>query len=284
MRLYHNRNGGKTMIEKVARLSELVLFRLMVVFAFLVMIVVNGLANSIPIGGVTSAEVSDSFPNLFAPAGYTFAIWGVIYLLLGVYTVYQFLMINRNLDDVKKAVFHKIRVYFILSCMANTLWIFAWHYKRIGASVILIVVILISLILINQLLESISLSQKENLCIRLPFSVYFGWITVATIANITTFLVSIGFTGWGISEQGWTVIVLIVGLVIGGVTTWRNQDIAYGLVIIWAYLGILVKHILPSGFGGAYPFVIFITILSIVTMALLLFYIIKDAASNRLKD
>ena len=117
-------------------------------------------------------------------------------------------------------------------------------------------IILVCLILIVREINEEEFSLREKIFIRLPFSVYFGWITVATIANATTLLVSLGWDGFGISEPTWTVIIIAVGLAIGIATMLRNRDIAYGLVIIWAYVGILIKHISASGFAGQYPVVI----------------------------
>ena len=91
---------------------------------------------------------------------------------------------------------------------------------------------------------------------RIPFSAYFGWITVATIANVTAFLVDNGWSGLGVSEVTWTVIMLLVGLVIGGITIWKMENKAYGAVMVWAYLGILIKHISEDGFNGQYPVII----------------------------
>jgi hypothetical protein len=124
-------------------------------------------------------------------------------------------------------------------------------------------VILVSLIGINFMTKNAVLSGRERLFIRLPFSVYFGWITVATIANVTTLLVDMGWNGFGISESIWTILILAVGAAIGILTMFFFRDMAYGLVFIWAYSGILYKHISPDGFDGAYIFVIIAASISI---------------------
>jgi len=128
------------------------------------------------------------------------------------------------------------------------------------------VVILVCLIIINQTINKVNLQFSEKLFIRLPFSIYFGWITVATIANATTLLVSLGWDGFGISEPTWTVVIIIIGLIIGIVTMLKNRDIAYGLVIIWAYIGILIKHTSASGYASQYNGVITTVIVSIVLL------------------
>jgi len=135
-------------------------------------------------------------------------------------------------------------------------------------------IILVSLALIYIRINKEQLTAREKIFIRLPFSVYFGWITVATIANVTTLLVDkLGspVNLLGISEVVWTIIILLVGLVIGVITTLKHRDVPYGLVIVWAYIGILIKHLmdkpLPDGFNSQYPAIIVTLIISLVVLA-----------------
>ncbi len=223
--------------------------------AYAVMIIVNVMANALPINGLNTGEVSDSFPNLFAPAGITFAIWAVIYLLLAIYLFFQFVN-SRELESKNNRVLNRINLLFIISSIANAVWIFAWHYLKIGVSVLLMLVIFASLMTIVLTIENLILTKKERFWLRVPFSVYFGWINIALIANITVFLVSSGWNGFALSETVWTIVILIVGLIIGGTTTWRLKNRAYGLVFVWAYLGILIKHLSADGFAGDYPGII----------------------------
>ncbi len=255
-----------------------IFIKIITTVSFLIMIIVNSLANIIPINGVTTGEVSDSYENLFAPAGYTFAIWGLIYILLAAYTLYQLGFFNTNKITDMSLLFNKIGLFFSISSIANALWIFSWHYYIIGLSLIFMIVILLCLIIIVEEINKNELSFKDIFFIRIPFSVYFGWITIATIANVTTFLVSIGWDGFGISEVAWTVIIITVGLLISIVTILKNKDIAYGLVIIWAYVGILVKHISPNGFDGQYTSIITTTVISIVILIIVELYILKSKA------
>lgn len=227
-----------------------------VTITFLIMVAVNAMANILPINGKNMGQISDSYPNLFAPAGLTFAIWGLIYLLLAGYTVYQLGFLQKEKSLIRQALLTKIGVLFSISSAANAIWIFSWHYEILPASMMLMLVILACLILINQLLSKETLTTTEKMLVRLPFSVYFGWITVATIANATTLLVSTGFDGLGISEPVWTVIMIAAGAAIGIAVMLRNRDLAYGLVIVWAYAGIVIKHTSAAGFGGQYPQVI----------------------------
>ncbi|MDY0236136.1 MAG: hypothetical protein RBR71_08920 [Gudongella sp.] len=222
---------------------------------YIVMVIVNVMANTVPINGLNTGEVSDSFPNLFAPAGITFSIWGVIYLLLAIYLFFQF-SDSREMESKNNRVLNRINLLFIISSIANAAWIFAWHNLKIGVSVVIMFVMFFSLITIVLTVNNLSLNKKEKFWLRIPFSVYFGWINIALIANITGFLVNSGWKGFGLSETVWTIIILIIGLLIGGTTIWRLKDRAYGLVFVWAYLGILIKHLSADGFAGAYPGII----------------------------
>lgn len=234
--------------------------------AYIVMIIVNALANILPINGVPTGEVSDSYPNLFAPAGLTFSIWGLIYLLTGLYTLYQLGLFRGREARLSEEVVDRVSLYFFISSLANAAWIFAWHYDLIAISMVLMLVLLGCLLAIIQTLSRREMSTRERVLVRLPFSVYVGWITVATIANATTLLVSLGWEGFGLSEPVWTVLVLLVGLAIAVATILNKADVAYGLVIVWAYAGILIKHTSAEGFAGQYGAVIATVVVSIVAL------------------
>ncbi len=248
---------------------------------FGIMVLLNILANALPINGQNTGEVSDAYANLFAPAGYTFSIWGIIYLLLGAYTLYQLGFFRKDELEDRESLLNNINILFSVSSVANAIWILTWHYEKMLLATILIIVILICLILINLRIERSKLSLKEKMFIYLPFNVYFGWLTVATIANITTFLVSTGWGGFGISEDIWTAIILIVGFLIAGLVIMRQRNIAYGLVILWSYIGIYVKHISKDGWNSEFPLVTttvtVLIVLIIITMLYTLFVIKKKA-------
>ena len=229
--------------------------KVLVVVTYVVMIAMNALANALPINGRTTGGVSDAYQNLFAPAGLTFAIWGVIYLLLGAHVLYQLGLFQDAERDAgrRTALLERVGVLFSLSSLANAAWILTWHYDFIGLSTLLLATMLVLLILITRTILGAELSSRDRAFVRLPFSVYFGWITVATIANITVWLVSTGWDGFGLSDSTWAMVIVAVGAVIGTAVILHDRDIAYGLVLVWAYLGIWIKHTSASGFDGAYP-------------------------------
>lgn len=242
--------------------------KVIVTVTYLLMVLVNVLANTLPINGQQTGEVSDSYPNLFAPSGLTFAIWGLIYFLLACFTLSLLGFFQGGKNNTKARLLNKIGILFSISSIANAAWIFAWHYNQILLCMLLMICILVCLILINQQINQERLSTREKFFIRLPFRVYFGWITVATIANATTLLVSLGWNGFGLPEPFWAVAIIIVGMLIGSATMIRNRDAAYGLVLIWAYAGIWLKHTSPDGFAGQYPAVIITTVICIIVFVI----------------
>ena len=240
--------------------------RILVSVTFVAMIVVNALANTLPINGRQTGEVSDAYGNLFAPAGITFAIWGVIYLLLALHVLYQ-LGLFHEADRRNATLLERVGLLFAASSVVNTVWIFAWHYDVIWLSAVLLVSMLVLLILITWAIRAETLTKREKLLVRLPFSVYFGWITVAAVANITAWLVSIGWNGFGLADSVWAVAIIAVAATIGTVTMLWNRDVAYGMVFLWAFLGILIKHTSETGFAGQYPAVIATTVACLAVFA-----------------
>jgi benzodiazapine receptor len=237
------------------------------IIAFVLTVIINGLAGSTTlIGGVNTASISDSNPTLITPAGFTFAIWGVIYILLGVFVVYQ------ALPSQKEKEYHKqISWLFILISVTNISWIFLWQYNLVTLSLPVIVLFLIGLILIYTRLGigKTQVPMKEKLAIHTPFSVYLGWITIATIANVAVAGVSTGWDGFGISPETWAILIIIIALLLTLIVTATRKDIAYGLVIIWALIGIISKqtsiNIVKTAQASAIIILIAIAIIAILT-------------------
>ena len=223
--------------------------------AWVAVIVVNGMANALPINGLTTGELSDMYPNLFVPAGFTFSIWGIIYLLLLGFTIFQF-----GKEGVKSR--NKIGPWWILNAVANIAWILAWHHKMIILSLLIMIVLLISLTVIHgKLGRRESGSLRETLFARLPFSVYLGWICVATIANATTVLVNLEWGGFGLSESIWAVVMISIAFALAAMFLLRHNDMGIGLVVAWAFFGIYSKQI-----DGATPIVAQVAALGVMLL------------------
>jgi benzodiazapine receptor len=210
------------------------------IIAFIMTVIVNSLAGSTTlIGGVNTAYISDSNPTLITPAGYVFSIWGIIYVLLAVFVIYQALP-----SQEEKEFRRKIGWLFVLSCVFNIVWLFLWQYELLAVSVLVMFLLLVSLILIYLRLDigKAIVPMRERLAVHLPFSVYLGWITIATIVNVSAALVSSGWDGAGISQETWAIVIVIVASIITILVIVTRRDIAYGLVVIWALVGIAAKQ------------------------------------------
>ncbi|MFC2055446.1 tryptophan-rich sensory protein [Chloroflexota bacterium] len=210
-----------------------------VVVALIITIAVNVMSNALPFNGITAPEIADSFDVYFVPAGYVFSIWGVIYLGLIAYAVFQLLPAQREAPRLRQTGW-----WFVLSCAANSIWLILWHYGYFALSVVAMLTLLISLIVIYQRLGigQQTVPAGERWLVQLPFSVYLGWITVATIANVTALLEFVNWSGFGISPEIWTFIMLVVAIAVAGLMAYYRQDIAYLLVLIWAFVGIGVEQ------------------------------------------
>lgn len=235
--------------------------RIVPILSLAVVLLVNFLANFLPFGGRTTGEVSDAYPTLFTPAGFTFSIWGVIYVFLIVYVVYQAL--PRNKDN---KVFDRINRHFIVNCAANTLWIFAWHYELITLALVLMVVILASLIgIYRHILPGKVAGFRDRLFVRVPFSLYFGWITVATLANISVEQSVIGMDNWIMTNTVWVFVELALAGAIATVMIIRYRDPIFGGVVAWAAYGITEKQVdTPEVAGAAAAVMILVLVILII--------------------
>jgi len=210
-----------------------------VIFSVLGTIVVNTLANTLPINGLNTGEISDRFQVYFVPAGYVFSIWGLIYIGLIVFAIYQALPAQREHPRLRATGW-----WIVLGGLANIAWIFLWHYEQFPLTLIAMLALLATLIVtyLGFGVGRARVSISERLAAHLPFSIYLGWITVATVANVTSLLDYLQWAGFGIAPEIWMGIVLVAVLAIASAMNFTRRDIAYTLVILWALVGIGVKH------------------------------------------
>lgn len=212
-------------------------------------ILVNGLANGLPLNGQTTGQVSAKYPALLTPAGYAFSIWGLIYIALTAFVIYQLLPAQKNNELIKR-----INPFFKVSCLANAAWIFAWHYGALFTSLILMVILLIALIAIYRSLYAVANrpTLSEYLFVYFPFSLYTGWIAVATIVNISAVQTGMGWDNIGFQEVTWALIKLAITGGVAAIVILRKADAVFGLVIAWAAYAISVKQVaVPDVSGGA---------------------------------
>ena len=231
----------------------------LVVFSVVTMIVMNYLSNARAFGGLTNGEVSDKYHTLITPAGYAFAIWSIIFLGLFAFAIYQALPAQRT-----NPRFRAVGWWVVLNTLCNAIWSPLFNNEQIGIALIVILVMLFSVAIIKQrllmrprvpvvapdldaTLPESPASIAETWLARIPFSIYFGWLTVATILNVAIYLKATEFSLLGLSEPSWSIAILIVGLVIGAWLFNRYRSVAYILVFAWAYVAIAAEQ---AGYGS----------------------------------
>ena len=215
---------------------------------FGLMITMNYLANSLPLNGKTTGQLSAQYPNLFVPAGITFSIWAIIYLMLLGFIAWQF-------REASRPIVSAIGWAFAISSFFNALWIIAWHFEFPGLSLLVMLVILAALVYIN-----LAIRDQNAVFAKVTFGVYLGWICVAIIANATALLVSINWSGWGLSDQTWAFIMILAALAITGVVLLKLQNPFIGFAVMWAFLGIVINRL------GSHPALVAIGIIAMAIM------------------
>ncbi len=240
--------------------------------AFAAVLVVNYLANALPLNGKTTGQISELYPNLFTPPGLTFSIWGIIYLwlllLVGCQAVALF---SEKVRDRIGPVVEKSGYWFAATCALNIAWLFAWHWQQIALSVVIIVAMLTSLWQLNKQAET-GFFKDDTLgkwLAQAPFSLYQGWITIALIANVTALLVSVGWQGGGLSEANWAVIMIVTGTLLTTTIVRHYNNVFHGLAVAWALFGIFLKQRTTSA-DGMFP----VSTVALAGMALILFWVV----------
>jgi translocator protein len=206
------------------------------IIALALVLTVNALANILPINGMNTGEISNLYPSLFTPAGFTFSIWSIIYLLLIAFAVVQF-------SVKEESYFKELSLWFWLSCVANFSWIFVWHHLLPTASVVVMLTLLYSLTRIFLLLQKNKFSTVKWFLIKLPFLLYLSWICVATIANISALLVSFNWQGGFLTAEQWTIIMVATAGMLGVIIAHYFKEPAFLLVLVWAFFGIYSRWI-----------------------------------------
>lgn len=250
-----------------------ILRQIAVVLTVIATLVINGLANALPLNGLNTGQISDRFNVYFVPDGYVFAIWGVIYLGLIAFAIFQALPSQRQNPRLRATGW-----WIALGGLANSIWIFLWHYEQFPLTLFAMLVLLATL-LVTYVRLGIGrgvVSPAETWAVRLPFSIYLGWITVATVANVTSLLDYLKWDRFGIAPEIWMGLVLVAVLVIAALMNFSRRDVAYALVILWALAGISVKHAAVA--AVAIPTW---TVFGLVTLTLVASFELKKRAVTR---
>jgi hypothetical protein len=234
---------------------------------FLGVIAVNALANILPINGYNTGQISAFYPNAFVPAGFTFSIWGVIYLLLLSYTIgFTYYTLKQEQNPKAFALIERINIYFLLTCVFNMSWIVAWHYLQIELSLVIMLLFLITLIQLflksNTIARDLTLTQRFIL--QTPFIVYLGWISVATIANTTALLVAYKWTALSIAHVYWSASMILIALLLAVWMLLKFKAVPFALVVTWALWGIKASQ------GSVYPLIQSITSVSVACLFIMI--------------
>ncbi|WP_373548255.1 hypothetical protein [Haliscomenobacter sp.] len=224
--------------------TRLTLLKSANILFFLLCIGFNFLAVFLPLNNKTTQELSDQYPNLFTPAGLTFSIWSLIYLLLLFFSVWQIWPLRsaqRRLD--RNRAIDALGWRFVFVSFLNMAWLFCWHYEFVSASIVVMFLMLFQLIRVNrQAFYILPHTQDYRNFLQIPFGLYLGWISVASIANVTAWLKGAQWDGGGLSEKLWTVMMILVAIALSLGMLFVRRNIPYALAVTWALFGISLKH------------------------------------------
>ncbi len=244
-------------------------------------ITVNALANALPLNGQNTGAVSDRFQVYFVPAGYVFAIWGVIYLGWLAFSAYQLAPSRRGAER-----FVRLGYWFALSNALNAAWLFCWHYGQFGLSLAVMVALLVSLKMSYARLGvgRARFGAAETLCVDVPFGLYLGWISVATIANASDVFWLWKWDAWGFAPQTWAVVMLVVGAGLGAWMVYRHAEVVFPLVLAWAFWGIASRHTGPKALPEAANVVLAAQVTAAAAVALATWGVVRRRTLPRAGD
>ena len=201
---------------------------------------VNYLATTLPLNGKDTRMLSDMYRSFITPAPGTFSIWGIIYIGLAAYLVWQAKVLISNKSDIQNAVIQRIGFFYCVTCVFNASWLVAWHYEKLLLSVSIMLSFLFTLTSINTQLFELKLPKEMTYkwIVKTTFGLYLGWISIATIVNITAYLISQQSGGLGLTEPIWAMIMIMIGAIVAVLSIQKHKNIGYGLAVIWALFGI----------------------------------------------
>jgi len=211
-------------------------------FALVSTIIINYLSNTGVFNGKTVAQISGKYQNYFTPSGYAFSIWGLIYLGLLAFVIYTGRGLFKKVEDEWPVL--EIGWWFVISCIANSCWVIAWLYDYTGLTVIIMIIMLISLvkIILNTRMELDDLPLKKIAFVWWPFCIYSGWISVALIADVAAYLTKINWNGFGITQIGWTILMICVAGILNLYITWKRNMREFAIVGVWALVAIAIAN------------------------------------------
>ncbi|MEA4804984.1 tryptophan-rich sensory protein [Acetobacterium wieringae] len=211
-------------------------------------LVVNSFGAFGVFNGMSQRDISDMNGTLITPAPSTFSIWSVIYALLIAAAV---VMIVKNKEAYYGQAIEGISKLFWLTSGLNMLWIVVFSYNLIGVSALVILAFAITLTLL--ILQLGKIQTASQWLLPAAFGMYTGWLLIATVVNISSWLVSIDWQGFGIAADVWGIIILIVAVVVTAGVTLITKNAILPVPVAWGYFGIYQSLTSSDGFAGAYP-------------------------------
>lgn len=220
-------------------MSRITVRQIAAILALVITLIANGISQAGTVIPNTVQEVANAYPIFFLPANYVFGIWGLIYTGLIAYVIFQALPAQRDQANLKA-----IGWVFVVSCAANALWLVLFLTLQFWLSTVAMLILLGCLVTIYQRLGigRKTVSSPMQWFVHLPFSIYLGWISVATIANFTYALYDAGWNGFGIAGETWAALLMIVAGILAVIMLMRFRDIAFALVVVWALVGIAARY------------------------------------------
>lgn len=257
--------------------KEDVRLKLITILSLTGVVFFNAIATLVSDTNGSSERLSDKFPNVLAPSDSVFIIWILIFLGLWAYVIYQFSTMRGAESTISERTLTRINIYFIINTFLNVLWSFALVFEVLWLTIPLIIGILYTLVRISDFIASDTLALRDNIFVRLPFSLYFGWVTYVTFANVVTWLVSTNWNEFMVRQGTWGVTILIAAFVFAIVMLYKRNDWIYGVAVLWAFVGILINHLSPDGWDGTYPtMIVSLTIVISVLIVVILYVADKE--------
>ena len=215
---------------------------ILALFAILSTLTINALSNFFPLKGANIGEISNTvFQGVqITPANYAFAIWGLIYIGLIAYGIYQLRPAQRQDPTIRR-----VSILLIIACVAQITWVYLFTMRLFWLSVVAMLAILLALIsaYLQLGVGKVQVLRDRQWLAHIPLSIYLGWISVVTVVNVASALYISNWDGWGISNTNWTAIMLVVATAIASIVTIQRADIAFSCVFIWAFIAIAIRHL-----------------------------------------
>jgi len=223
------------------RKMEAMPFRIVNSVAVIVMIAANIVFEVLPLNGTTTAQVSGAHDTILTPPGFTFVIWGLIYLGLFLNVLFQLGLFYTQRDADNPDLIYAVNALFPIACITDIVWLVMWHYELILLSLIVIVLLWFALVFIYWRLFPEIRTTKERVFMLWPVSLFLSWISAAALLNLTVVIHDSSPDMLGLGMLPWSMAVLAI---LFGITEFfiiKYADYVFGLTALWVFAGIITR-------------------------------------------